>query len=157
MPSCDSQIRWFDSFFLLGWIQMWLVWCIHHSYLWCDKCSNNRQSIGETQPSCRHFRNWRDSSISWQSQMACSHKQSLQTQVKNEVNRILRKTILNIFSPVYNNQPGAITRDHRNQTLVSYEVALQRKTEHGPKFQNVTTIRQSKRPFVVLYNAHNVF
>ena len=78
-------------------------------------------------------------------------------QVKKEVDRILREMTLKIITPEYNNQPGTISREHRNPTLVSYAAALQRETENGPTIKNVATPRQSKRPCVVLYGATNVF
>ena len=59
--------------------------------------------------------------------------------------------------PAYKNQPGTITKEYRNAMLVSYVAALQRLKKHGPILQNVVTPRQSKRPYVVLYNAHNAF
>ena len=64
---------------------------------------------------------------------------------------------LKIISPEYNNQPGTINREHRNPTLVSYTIALQRETEHGLTIKNVVTPRQSKILCVVLYEANNVF
>ena len=79
------------------------------------------------------------------------------TQVKKEVDRLLREMTLKIIAPEYNNQPGTISREHRNPTLVSYAAMLQKETENGPTIKNVATPRQSKRPCVVLYGANNVF
>ena len=53
-------------------------------------------------------------------------------QVKKEVDRILRETTLKIIAPEYNNQPGTISKEHRNPTLVSYAAAFQREIENGP-------------------------
>ena len=78
-------------------------------------------------------------------------------QVKKEVDRILWEMNLKIIVPGYNNQPGTISKEHRNPTLVSYAAALQRETENGPTIKNVATPRQSKRSCVVLYGATNVF
>ena len=63
-------------------------------------------------------------------------------QVKKEVDRILREMTLKIIAPEYNNQPGTISREHRNPTLVSYAAALQRERENGPTIKNVATPRQ---------------
>ena len=89
--------------------------------------------------------------------MVSGDEQSMQNQVKKEVDCILRETTIMIFAPEYNNQPGTISKEHRNPTLVSYSVALQRETENGPTIKNMATARQSKRPCVVLYGANNVF
>ena len=61
-----------------------------------------------------------------------------------------------IIAPEYNNQPGKISKEHRNPTLVSYATALQRETENGPTIKNVTTPRQSKLSCVVLYRANKI-
>jgi len=53
--------------------------------------------------------------------------------------------------PTYT-QPGTITKEHRNPTLVTYAVALQGDTENGPKITNIATPRQSKKNFIVLFN-----
>ena len=82
---------------------------------------------------------------------------SCKTQVKKEVDRILREMTLKIIALEYNNQLGIISKEHRNPTLVSYAAALQRETESGPTIKNVVTPRQSKRPCDVLYGATNVF
>ena len=55
---------------------------------------------------------------------------SCKTQVKKEVDHILREMTLNIIALEYNNQLGIISKEHRNQTLVSYATALQRETEN---------------------------
>ena len=56
---------------------------------------------------------------------------SCKTQVKKEVDRILREMTLKIIALEYNNQLEIISKEHRNPTLVSYAAALQRKTENG--------------------------
>ena len=56
-------------------------------------------------------------------------------QVKIEADHILRGITLYIISPAYNNQLDTITREHRHSTQVSYDVALQRETEHGSKIK----------------------
>ena len=96
---------------------------------------------GKTSTSFRYSRSRRDSTISRQRQMTCGKKQILQNSSKKEVDRILREMTLKIISPVYNNQPGMITREHLNPTLVSYATVLHRKTAHGPILQNVVTPR----------------
>ena len=48
---------------------------------------------------------------------------------------------LKIISSEYNNQPGTIMKEHRNPTVVSYAVALQKETENGPTIQNVESPR----------------
>ena len=78
-------------------------------------------------------------------------------QVKKEVDHIHREVILKIIAPEYNNQPGTITREYRNLTLVSYAETLQRETKHGYIITNMETPRKSKRLCVVLYNANNEF
>ena len=115
------------------------------------------QDRGKTSTSFRYSRSRRDSTISRQRQMTCGKKQILQNSSKKEVDRILREMTLKIISPVYNNQPGTITREHLNPTLVSYAIVLHRKTAHGPTLQNVVTPRHFKRSCVILYIAHNVF
>ena len=62
---------------------------------------------------------------------------SCKDQVKKEVDHIYREVTLKIIAPEYNNQPGTITREYRNPTLVSYAETVQKE--------------------VVLYNANNEF
>ena len=68
---------------------------------------------------------------------------TLKTQLKKEVNHILREITLKIISPAYTNQHGTTTREHRNPMLIFYAATLQQETEHRPN-QNVAIPRQTK-------------
>ena len=60
-------------------------------------------------------------------------RKAYKTQVKTEVDHILRGMTLHIISPTYNDIPGTIAREYRDLKLISYAVALQGEIEHGPK------------------------
>lgn len=69
---------------------------------------------------------------------------TLKTQLKKEVNHILREMTLKIISPAYTDQHGTITREHRNPMLIFID----------PN-QNVAIPRQTKRLCVVLYKSNH--
>ena len=50
-------------------------------------------------------------------------------------------------------QPGTILKEHRNPTLVSYVMVSQVATEYGPKIENVATLPQSERNYIIFYNS----
>ena len=74
------------------------------------------------------------------------------SQVKREVERILKGVTLQIMHPTYT-QPGTIAKEYRNPKFVTYAAALQEAAENGPEVINVATTRQSKRNCIVIFNA----
>ena len=73
------------------------------------------------------------------------------SQVKREVERILKGTILQIIHPIYT-QPENISKEHRNPTLVAYATISQASTENGHEITNLATPRQRKKNYIVLFN-----
>ena len=74
---------------------------------------------------------------------------------KRDVERVIKGGKLQIMHPTYT-QPGTITKEHRNPTLVTYAAALQVATENRTEIKNVVNPCQSKRNFIVLFNAIDI-
>ena len=58
------------------------------------------------------------------------------------------------MDPIYT-QPGTILKEDRNPTLVSYAMDSKVATKYGPKIENVATLPQSERNYIIFYNSLN--